>query len=123
MNISQTKCVLNILNYLGIKSHLIKSMTTGQRHIGVAYNKFGDTMPFNPYTRLGDSMRIAMLMNMDITFGENEFFIRPTVNATNDKCMIVIPKGESEQRLIYRVGNQIVNCAIAIIKDKSNEKT
>lgn len=116
MNINQTKCVLNILNYLGIKSRLIKSMTTGQRHIGVVYNKSGDTIPFNPYTRLGDSMRIAMLMNMDVSFSEREVFIRPSSNATNDTCMVLQLKDEVENRKIHRIGNQVVNCAVAIIK-------
>lgn len=116
MNINQTKCVLNILNYLGIKWRLIKSLTTGQRHIGVVYNKFGDTVPFNPYTRLGDSMRIAMLMNIDVSFSEKEVRIRPSSNATNDTCMVLQLKDEAENRKIHRVGNQVVNCATAMIK-------
>lgn len=116
MNINQAKCVLNILNHLGIKAHLIRSMTTGSRGIGVVYNKFGDTVPFNPYKSLGDSMRIAMLMNMNLSFSEKEVHIRPNSSADNDMRMTFQQKADSEPRKVHRLGNAIVNCATAIIK-------
>jgi len=114
MNALQKKSVMKVLSHLKIKAYLLKSMS-GEQYIAVTYNKSGDTQPFNPYTRLGDSMRIAMLMKMDLSFGDSEFYARPSKDATNDTCMICRIDECGEAKQVYKIGNQIINCAVAMI--------
>lgn len=119
MNLVQKKGMMKVLAHLGIKARLLKSFS-GEQYVAVAYNKLGDTQPFNPYTNLGDSMRVAMLMKMDLSFGASDFYVRPSEGATNELCMICSIDGCGEVKQVYKIGNQIINCAVAMI-DKEKQ--
>lgn len=105
-----------VCEYLGLELYLSKNMTSGSYNLAKRYNKFGDTVPFCPYSSLEDSMYLAMKANLDITFREDEIFIRPSVGATNSTCVIISCDGMSDKVKINKVGCGVVECLYQIME-------
>jgi hypothetical protein len=105
-----------VCEYLGLEMFLSKNMTSGSYNLAKKYNKFGDTLPFCPYSSLDDSMYLAMKGNLDITFRDDEIFIRPSVGATNSTCVIISCEGMSDKVKTHKVGCGVVECLYQIME-------
>lgn len=110
MNRKQLNSALFAAKSVGLKVRYSVNPMSGVRGINFYYNNSGDSIRFDPYTQLGDSLLLAMKAKLDISFGEGEVFIRPNEGADNNTGVVITPFGNNIRTDTQELGQAIVDC-------------